>query len=358
MTDYCKLLILKNMSVRNAMKQLNETSEKVLYIVDGEKRLQGSLTDGDIRRALLGGSGLDSCIADIMNKNPKYIRRTEANRTKRTKELMLKFKIESLPVLDDEGRVTDIALWVDVFNAGKKVLREKKPNKVFILAGGEGTRLEPFTKILPKPLVPVGEQPILEKIMDRFAAYGFDEFILSVNYKSEMIRLYFNDPEVKNKYADIRYIKEDRPLGTIGSLYLARESISGTFFISNSDILIEDDMDKILKFHVENKAVLTIVGCIKNSVVPYGVLNTNDSGFLLNIDEKPAFKHIINTGVYVAEKDIVGYIKPDAKEDMTELIGDLLKDGRTISVYPVLEEQWFDIGQWAEYERTRKYFES
>lgn len=355
--DFVRFLIQKDEHIKHALKQLDETAEKVLYVIGENRGLIGSLSDGDIRRGLLKGIGLNEKVELVMNENPKYIERFELNKAKKIKQIMLDFQIQSLPILNDDKTIADIAYWVDIFKGNRKTEYLKKKNKVFILAGGVGSRLEPFTRILPKPLVPVGEQPILEKIMDKFSFYGYDEFFLSVNYKAEMIKLYFNDTEVKNKYSDIQYIKEDMPLGTIGSLYLIKDKIQDSFFITNSDILIEEDMDKILKFHKDNKSILTIVGCIKNSVVPYGVLNTNDRGYLLNIDEKPQYKHIINTGVYVAEPEIIEYIKPNVKEDITELMEKLLVLQKSISIYPILEEQWFDIGQWAEYERTRKYFE-
>lgn len=181
--------------------------------------------------------------------------------------------------------------------------------------------------------------------MDKFTFYGFSEFVVSVNYKADMIKLYFSDPEVRANYEEVTYIKEEKPLGTIGSLNLAKDVITDSFFITNADILVEEDLDKIMRFHKDNKTVLTVVGCLKNSVVPYGVLNMDQGGLLVNIEEKPQYKHIINTGVYVAEPEIMSFINADERKDINQLIEDILKSGKPIGVYPVLEEQWFDIGQ-------------
>lgn len=355
--DFSNLLISKKKSIKAAMKQLDETAEKNLFVINEKHQLIGALSDGDIRRAILEGSNLENEIDKVMNKQPKFVYDFDLDKEKKIKQCMLEHKIESLPILDNEKNIRDIVYWIDVFKENVKVNYSRKSNKVFILAGGVGSRLEPFTRILPKPLVPIGDQPIIEKIMDKFSSFGFDDFILSVNYKGEMIKLYLESMDVRDKYSDICYIKEDTPLGTIGSLFLAREHLRESFYITNSDILLEEDLEKIFNFHKNSASILTIVGCIKNSVIPYGVLKTDNNGLLVDIEEKPEYKHIINTGVYIAEPDIIDYILPNTKLDITELIEKLLKKGEKISIYPVFEGQWFDIGQWAEYENTRKHFE-
>ena len=193
--------------------------------------------------------------------------------------------------------------------------------------------------------------------MDKFSYYGFDNFILSLFYKSDMIRAYFSDKDVICKYRTVNFVQEEFPLGTIGSIDFARSKLTDSFFISNADILIEADLNSILHYHQDSGAVLTIVGCVKNSVIPYGVLQTDERGLLVNIQEKPSCKSIINTGVYVAEPKFLNYIEANTKQDMTDVLKSMLSAGERIGVYPVLEEQWFDIGHWLEYERTRKYFE-
>jgi dTDP-glucose pyrophosphorylase len=343
---------------KSSIKQLIEVFENIkiknLYVLDEKDTLIGSVTDGDIRRAFLKNVSHDNSVEEIMNPNPKYIDEDDLLNKDKIKATFNKYKVLSLPIVDSKNKMVDLIFYHDFFN--KKNYVQKK-NKVFVLAGGLGTRLEPFTKILPKPLIPIGDKPILEKIMDEFNLYGLNDFILSVNYKAEMIKMYFNDSEVKSKYRNIDYVEEKKPLGTIGSLYMAKDLINSTFFITNSDIIIKEDIDAILKFHKKSRSVLTIVGCIKHSTMPYGILNLDNNGFLNEIQEKPSYRHIINTGVYVAEPTIIDYLNGDEKLDITDLFEKLLKENKKIAVYPIQEEKWFDIGQWEEYEKTKKYFE-
>lgn len=352
---YTVLLIYETTDMKAAMQQLDTTAQKILYVVNDKEVLLGSLTDGDIRRAILKGATLETSVTQIMNKYPKVIKHNTSPNL--IKKYIKDLEINSLPVVNDYNKVVDIVFAKNIMRQGKVTEFSISNNKVFILAGGVGSRLEPFTKILPKPLVPIGDTPILEMIMDRFTEYGFSNFILSVLYKADMIKTYFSEEEIKKKYNTIQYVKEDKPLGTIGSLQLAKDQLTETFFISNSDILVEEDMQKILNFHMSKKAMLTIVGCSKNSVIPYGVLKMDAQGFLTEIEEKPQYRHIINTGVYVAEPEIIDYIKPDCKMDITDLMEILMQKNKQIAVYPVFDDQWFDIGQWEEFERTRKKFE-
>lgn len=351
-----KLLINYNETIMEAMKLLDKTAQKNLYVVDENNRLIGSVSDGDIRRCILKGIELKNSVEQIMNHNPKRVYDTDANKNKRIKELLLEYHVESIPIVNKDNNIVDILYWTDIFKTERKQY-SKKSTKVFILAGGIGTRLEPFTRVLPKPLIPIGDTPILEKIMDNFSRYGFREFILSLNYKSDMIKAYLSDIAVNSKYDLISYITESYPMGTIGSLSLAKEQLKESFFITNCDIIVEEDMEKIYDFHKQSKNILTIVGCGKKSLIPYGVLDMDKDGKLLEIIEKPEFYHLINTGMYLAEPEIIEYLEDGKKTDMTELINLLIEDGRDMGIFPILDGQWFDIGQWGEFEQTRKYFE-
>lgn len=354
---YGKFLIPKGTTLLKAMEYLDAAASRNLYVVDDSNYLQGSLSDGDIRRALLKGANMDASVDEYMNNNPHFIEYIDREKTEHIKALMLELNIENVPVLDNNHVVVGIITWIDLFSSQKAVAYQPKTNPVFILAGGTGSRLDPFTRILPKPLIPIDDQPIIEKIMDKFSYYGFDNFILSLFYKSDMIRAYFSDKDVICKYRTVDFVQEEFPLGTIGSIDFARSKLTDSFFISNADILIEADLNSILHYHQDSGAVLTVVGCVKNSVIPYGVLQTDERGLLLNIKEKPSCKSIINTGVYVAEPKFLSYIEANTQQDMTDALKTMLRAGERIGVYPVLEEQWFDIGHWLEYDRTRKYFE-
>lgn len=350
-----KLIIFSNSTIKQAIEVFEDKRIKNLYVLDEGSTLVGSVTDGDIRRAFLKNISYENSVEQIMNKNPKYIYEDDLIFKDKAKSIFDKYGVLTLPILDKNNKIIDVIYRHDFFSKKDYV---PKQNKVFVLAGGLGTRLEPFTKILPKPLIPIGDKPILEKIMDKFKLYGFGDFILSVNYKAEIIKMYFNDNQVKSKYKNIEYVQEKKPLGTIGSLYMARDLINDTFFITNSDIIINEDLDAILKFHKQSHSLLTIVGCIKHSTMPYGILKLNDEGFLNKIEEKPSYMHIVNTGVYVAEPQIIDYLTNMQKLDITDLFDMLLRDNKKIAVYPIEEDKWFDVGQWEEYDRTKKYFEN
>lgn len=210
------------------------------------------------------------------------------------------------------------------------------------MAGGEGSRLAPFTKILPKPLMPIGDKPIIEIIIGRFMDFGCNDFYLSLHYKANIIKAYFKDFEHQYK---ITYIEEEKPLGTAGSLLFLKDHIKKTFFVSNCDILIEADYADILKFHNRKKNKMTLVSSMKNFTIPYGVCEIENGGILKDIKEKPEFDFFVNTGMYVLDKAVLGDIPKNKLYNMTDLISDYLKKGEKIGVYPVSEKSWLDMGQ-------------
>lgn len=354
--DINSFLINVNTNIYEAIAHLNSlpTVRKCAYIVDHDKRLVGAMTDGDVRRGLINRIDFNSCTVDkIMFKEPRKVIQLNY----KLNDVMRMMKDEdlySVPILNTDMQVIDI-----IFEEQSKIFISytKKSNKVFILAGGIGSRLEPFTKILPKPLIPLGDKPILEILMDNFSKYGFSEFIVSVNYKADMIKAYLSDKTILDGIDKLDYIHEDEPLGTIGSLALAKNLINDTFFIGNADTIINEDFEKIFNFHKENNSDFTILGCLKETKIPYGVINVDNDNVFVNITEKPSYRHIINSGIYVAEPCVLDYIRYGERMDIPELIEALSADGRTISVFPVMEEQWYDVGNWSEYDRVRLFFE-
>jgi NDP-sugar pyrophosphorylase family protein len=218
------------------------------------------------------------------------------------------------------------------------------------MAGGKGTRLKPITNILPKALIPIGESTILEHIMDRFAGIGCLNFHLSVNYKADMIRHYFkalNHPDYK-----ISYFEEEKPLGTVGSLYLLKGKINQTFFISNCDIIIEEDYGEIYNYHKENKNEITIVAALKHYPIPYGTIETGNNGILLSLSEKPELTFKINSGMYILEPHLINDIPENTFYHITDLIDKVKSEGGKVGVFPVSENSWQDIGDWDEYLST------
>ena len=221
------------------------------------------------------------------------------------------------------------------------------------MAGGRGTRLEPFTKVLPKPLIPIHEKPIVEHIIDRFLKIGSKHFYLSVNYKSKILKAYFE--ELKPKYK-ISFVEEKFPLGTAGSLNLLENKIRGPFFVTNCDIIIKADLDSLFKFHQKNKYDITLVASNKEYIIPYGTCKLNEEGHLSYIMEKPQYDLLINTGLYILNHNVIKMVPENEFFNITDLIDKMIKSGGKVGVYPVDETSWIDVGQWAEYKNAVKFF--
>jgi dTDP-glucose pyrophosphorylase len=336
------LFISKNITIKEAITQLDKTAKKVLMVVE-EKKLIGIVTDGDIRRWILRNGDFQKEVYLIMNNTPKYI--YEKDRSK-AKSLLKKMMIESIPVLNESKEVIDIIFWNDNFN-NKLNHYEKLDNPVVIMAGGKGTRLDPYTKIIPKPLIPIGDIPIVERIINRFNEYGCNEFYLTVNYKKNMIKAYFSD---EDKGYEVKFIDEDQPLGTAGSLSMMKDKLKDTFFVSNCDILIDANYSHILKQHKKNKNKITLVTSLKNYTIPYGVIEINDSGAIKNMIEKPEYDFLVNTGMYILEPKVLDDIPENAFFHITDLINEYISKGEKIGVYPVSESEWLDMGEFKEME--------
>ncbi|MCX5782693.1 MAG: nucleotidyltransferase family protein [Elusimicrobia bacterium] len=285
-----------------------------------------------------------------MNKNPITLK--EDYKVEEAKELMLKKQIECIPVLGSGNRIVSAIWWHDIFD--KKTKSKKKINlPVVLMAGGEGTRLSPFTKVLPKPLMLIGEKPISEIIMERFSEYDCRLFYMSVNYKSNIIKAYFDD--FKHPYK-INYINEKKPLGTAGCLSLLKNKIKTTFFVSNCDIVIEADFSDIISFHKQNRNQITLVGSMKHYTIPYGICKTGKDGKLNVIEEKPEYDYLVNTGMYVLEPSVFKFVPNGKAFHMTDLINSCMTTGKNVGVYPISEKSWIDIGQLEELKNTLKRF--
>ena len=337
-----KVFIKPSFTIKQALRQMDAMGEKTLLVVDDHNMLLGTISDGDIRRWILKGKDLTEGVSKVMNSKP--ISLDQNFKREMAKQLMVKRMLECLPVVDGNKKVISAVWWVDLFEKESKKLKKLKI-PVVIMAGGEGARLAPFTKILPKPLMPIGDKPIIEIIIDRFMDYGCDNFYLSLNYKSSIIKAYFNDLERKYK---IDYIEEETPLGTAGSLHFLKNRIKKSFFVSNCDILIEADYADIFKFHQHKKNKITLVSSMKNFMIPYGVCEIENGGILKSIKEKPEFDFFVNTGMYDLDKIVLKDIPKNKFYNMTDLIGDYLKKGERIGVYPISEKSWLDMGQWEE----------
>jgi NDP-sugar pyrophosphorylase family protein len=259
-----------------------------------------------------------------------------------------------MPVVDESGILTDVIFWEDFFPDEERRTIQKLDLPIVIMAGGKGTRLRPFTNILPKPMMPIDEKTILEHIMDRFTAMGCNRFFLSVNYKADILRFYLDS--LNNPTYHISYFKEDHPLGTAGSLSLLKGQINTTFFVSNCDILIEEEYAVIYNYHIEQKNELTLVAALKHLKIPYGTLETTEGGQLTALVEKPELTWKINSGLYILEPHLLEEIPDNTFLNITDLIGKIKERNGRVGVFPVSENSWKDIGEWNEYLRISKKF--
>jgi len=336
-----ELFINKEMQIKDAIKRLDETGKRILLVVE-DKTLNGVLTDGDIRRWILKNGSLKEQVNVIMAKDPKFIFKEEE---KKANNILKEHSIEALPVLNENHEVIDIIFWNDNFN--KSLNYAKMNNSVVIMAGGVGTRLKPYTNVLPKPLIPIGDIPIVERIINRFAEYGCEDFYMAVNYKKNMIKAYFN--EIEKSY-NINYIDEEKPLGTAGSLHFLKDIIKDTFFLSNCDILIDGNYSDMLKYHKEHGAKITLVTSLKHYIIPYGVIQINGNSNVKKMEEKPEYDFLVNTGMYILEPEVFNDIPENEYFHITDLINSYINKGDKIGVYPISEGSWLDMGQFKEME--------
>lgn len=336
--------IARTQSIIAALKQMDAMKTKLLLVLDGEK-FCSLLSIGDIQRAIIGNVSMDTPVESIL-RDKVNVANAEDSR-ERIISRMKERRNDFMPIVDEERNIVDVIFWEDISSYKETRIKNQFNLPVVIMAGGQGTRLRPLTNILPKPLIPIGEQTMVEDIMDRFVDCGCEKFYMSVNYKADVIKNYFE--QQASKQYDITYFQEDKPLGTAGSLHLLSEKINDTFFVSNCDIIIDDDYSEILRYHRENENEITIVAAIKNISIPYGTLETKEEGLLSGIKEKPSYTFKINTGMYILEPHLLEEIPKDEFYHITFLIEKLCKANRRVGVYPINEGSWTDIGNWEEY---------
>lgn len=349
--DLEKYLVEDTVSIVDAMKKIDLNAKGILFVIDTKERLCGVATDGDIRRWIIRTGDLSGCISQVMNKSPKSLYCKEI---KMAKDYMEKYNITALPVLTTKETISDIVFKEENIEAVKT--REKhrcrlKGVPVVIMAGGKGTRLFPYTKVLPKPLIPIGEVPIVERIMNEFYDFGVRKFLMTVNYKSGMIKSYFAEQQMNYS---IKYVDETEPLGTAGSLSLIEEEFDKPFILTNCDILILADYSDIYRHHLESGNELTVITALKNIVVPYGVIKSSENGMIEEMDEKPTMSYFVNTGMYILNPELMKDIPENEFYHMTDLVDKLLKEGRQVGMYPISEDSFLDMGEFEEMNRMEK----
>ncbi|MDE6847498.1 MAG: NTP transferase domain-containing protein [Lachnospiraceae bacterium] len=329
-------VILEDDSLKHALEQLDKITVKVLLVTDNKHAFVASMTDGDVRRAILAGASLETMVSQIANYHPLFL---ECDDETAAWKVMHERKISALPILDKERKIQKVYI---VGENEQKKHTEKLYVPVVIMAGGLGTRLYPYTKILPKPLIPVFDIPISERIIQSFQEIGCEEFHMIVNYKCNMIKAYFND--IDHGY-NIHFWDEEIPLGTGGGLYLLKDCIGDTFVLTNCDILILDDVRKMVEHHKKEKNQVTMVCSLKNFTIPYGIVNFSEGGEISSFEEKPQLSFFTNTGYYILEPDIFRYISQNEKIGMPDIIDRMRRDGLKVGIYPISENAWLDMGQ-------------
>lgn len=347
-----KYSIKEDATITEALQRMDRLNSKLLIVAKGMKFVS-LLSIGDIQRAIIKNCSTDTVINKILRPSVTVAYK-EDSYEKITKKI-LSSRIEYMPIIDHDNTICNIIFWDEVFKDKPVEEKETIDLPVVIMAGGKGTRLKPITNIIPKPLIPVGEKPIIDTIISQFTTIGAHRFYVSVNYKSKMIRDYFEDN--KSDAYSVQFIEETKPLGTAGSLFLLQGQVSETFFITNCDILVKQNYVDVYNYHRQNNNEITMVASLKHLKIPYGTLETGEDGLLMSMMEKPELTYMINTGMYLLEPHIIDEIPENTFMPITNLIENVRKRNGRVGVFPVSEKSWFDIGEWSEYQNTLKEFE-
>ena len=342
MSNWRDALVSSSTSLRQTIAAITDGNLQIALVVDSESKLLGTVTDGDIRKAILAGKDLNITAGEAMRSQPI----TSASKTPRAAvlKLMREKRIHQMPLVDDQGRVLDVLTVDDMIGAAHK------PNAVVIMAGGLGTRLHPLTEETPKPMLKVGGKPILETIIQSFIDQGFTNFFVSVNYKANIISKYFGDGSRLG--AKINYLHEKSRLGTAGGLSLLPSDVHAPIIVMNGDLLTRISVDALLDFHERENAVATMVVREDHYQVPYGVVEV-DGTKIVGVEEKPIQRHLVNAGIYVISQGGLNNIPGDTFYDMPTHFAKLSANGHRTAAFP-LHEYWVDIGRLNELERAQR----
>lgn len=338
-----ELIISNKNSLIFSLKRMDDIRRKLLIVFDEEKFV-GLLSIGDLQRAIINDKDISGPISDIIRKD--YIIAKPEYTIEEIKKVMLSIRAEFMPVVSSMGDLVNVYFWEDLFGDGEVVPVKQLNLPVVIMAGGFGTRLKPLTNVLPKPLIPIGEKTMLEEIFGRFGKHGCKDYFISVNYKAELIEFYLKN---QNLPYNLTFFKEEKPMGTAGSLTLLKGKINTTFVVSNCDILIEQDYAEVLDYHQKNDNEITIIAALKHYPIPYGIIESGENGQLITIQEKPELTFKINSGMYILEPHLLDEIPDNEFFHITQLIEKIRLRNGNIGVFPISERSWKDIGLLKEY---------
>ncbi len=334
------ITVKESISILEVMKIIDESSKQIAIVIDDNNKLLGTISDGDIRRALLKNIPLTESVKQIYFKTP-----TVASINDSREEIInickVK-KIHQIPIVDSKGNLVGLEILDELIS------KEKKLNKVVLMVGGLGTRLQPLTDDIPKPMLEVGNKPILQTIVEKFAEYGYLNIVMCINYKSHVIKDYFGDGAEFG--VNIEYVSEKDRMGTAGALSLLKDKPQEPFFVMNGDLLTNVNFEHLHDFHISNNSIGTM--CVRDYdfQVPFGVVSIKDTK-ILSIDEKPKHKFFVNAGIYMFNPEILDYIPKNEFYDMPTLFKKLIDKNKKVISFP-LREYWLDVGRIEEYEKA------
>jgi dTDP-glucose pyrophosphorylase len=340
MDNVKKLCVDQSTKLGDIIKVINTGRAQIALVVDAEKHLIGTVTDGDIRRGLLSGETLYSQVKQFMFKD--YSAVTEKSLKSEVLALMRQKSLQQIPVLDEDGRVLSLYLREEL------LLPESKSNWIVFMAGGQGERLRPLTESCPKPMLMVKDKPILEILFEQCFSSGFTKFFISVNYLKQQIIDYFGDGSRWG--VEINYLQEQKQLGTAGALSLLPQKPNDPFLVINADVLTRIDIINLLRFHQEQNSDATIAVLNHEITIPYGVVHSENSK-VLSIEEKPLLSQFVNAGIYVIEPHILNFLTPNVVCDMPDLLESVIQKNLTVSAFPI-HEYWIDVGHHEKLQRA------
>jgi dTDP-glucose pyrophosphorylase len=349
--NFIDLIVNEQITIREVLEKLDINTKGTVIVVDKDNKLLGTVTDGDIRRALLRGMTIGEKITSVYHKDCYFFIQGEYCESQ-VKKIFNDHQVRVIPIVDKNMIVQGV-----LDNKEFHILRNHdEETPILIMAGGLGSRLKPLTDDIPKPMLKVGNKPILQTIIEQFRDMGYKKFLISVNYKADVIESYFKDG--KDMGINITYIRESKRLGTAGAIKLAEKYIDRPFFVINGDILTSVNFNNMMDFHRKNEFAITIGSRSFELQVPYGVLNMDELS-VSSLVEKPVYTYFVSGGVYVLNPSVIDYIPCDEYFDITKLIDTQLKSNQKVGSFPI-HEYWMDIGKLEDYHKANqdiyKYF--
>lgn len=339
-------MVTGTMPIIDVMQKVGHNGKGIAFVCRG-RVLEACVTDGDIRRHLIAGGSLTAQVSEIANYHPVYL---EENKRHTAAAVMEKYYITAVPIVNTGHEMVDVCFWREEFRGQEREIPQLGI-PLAIMAGGKGTRLKPYTDILPKPLIPIGEKTITEYIVENFTEYGCKDVTMIVNYKKDFIKAYFNDSEIGK---DIRFVEEQEYMGTGGGLKLLKNCVTGTFFMSNCDILVNADYAEILQYHRTAGNIITLVCARKKFRIPYGTIHLEESGRIVGLQEKPEFEYHVNTGLYLIEPEFLDLIPDNVFVHITDIIEKCIQEQDRVGAFLIDDDDWMDMGQMDELESMRK----